>query len=71
MIILMTQEKKKKTEFGQETKFYKPGSTGSGRVTIPISLARSLGWEHKDSLFVKIKTISNEIGLFISKKEEE
>ena len=53
---------------GETTKFYKYPTESSGRVTIPISIAKVLNWEHKDELTMVTATLDNQIGLFIFKK---
>lgn len=54
---------------GNSTKYYHYEGTGSGRISIPIALARDLGLEHKDELIISIQTIEGKKGLFISRKE--
>jgi hypothetical protein len=58
---------------GDETKFYKYESSTSATVTIPLTIAKSLNWKHKDTINMVIKTIDiegkNQIGLFLFKKE--
>lgn len=56
---------------GETTKYYKFDKSGSGRITIPISMAKGLNWGHKDEINILIKTINGQIGLFLFKKEEE
>jgi len=53
---------------GQQTKYYKFESTGSGRLTVPISLAKALGWEHSDNIVIRIETIDQKTGLFFYKE---
>jgi len=55
---------------GEITKYYKYKTSGSGSITIPIALAKSLNWEHKDYINVIFKTINNHSGLFFFKKEK-
>ena len=56
---------------GSITKYYKFEKSGSGRVTIPISLAKSLKWKHGDDIVILIDTKDNQTGLFLFKKEEK
>jgi bifunctional DNA-binding transcriptional regulator/antitoxin component of YhaV-PrlF toxin-antitoxin module len=56
---------------GETTKYYKFEKTGSGRITIPISMAKGLNWGHKDEINILIKTINGQLGLFLWKREEE
>lgn len=56
---------------GETTKYYKFEKSGSGRLTVPISLAKSLNWEHQDEINILIKTIDGQIGLFLWKKEKK
>jgi len=55
---------------GETTKYYKFKNSGSGRLTIPISMAKGLNWEHKDEINVLIKTFDGQPGLFLFKKEK-
>ena len=56
---------------GNITKYYYYEKSGSGRVNIPIALARDLGLEHKDDIHIVIQTIDGHKGLFLFKKEEQ
>ncbi len=55
---------------GKTTKYYKFKSSGSGRLTIPISIAKSLNWEDGNEINIIIKEINGQIGLFLFKKEK-
>lgn len=54
---------------GKETTFYDYEKT-SGRINIPSSIAKSLGWKHKDKLFMTVEKINGHKGLFIFQKED-
>ncbi len=56
---------------GETTKYYKYESSGSGRVTIPLSLAKALNWEHDDELNVIVEVFNEQKGLFFFKKDKE
>ncbi|MBN1800695.1 MAG: hypothetical protein JW891_04270 [Candidatus Lokiarchaeota archaeon] len=53
---------------GETTKFYTYQNT-SGRVNIPLSVAKVLNWNHKDELGIVLKTIEGQTGLFLYKKD--
>lgn len=55
---------------GETTKYYEYEST-SGRINIPKSVAKMLNWEHLNDINIVIKTIDNQIGLFLFKKERK
>jgi len=55
---------------GQDTKYYYYENSGQSMIRIPISVARTLSWNHKDDINITIKTIDGKIGLFLSKKEK-
>ena len=55
---------------GETTKYYKFEKSGSGRVTIPIALAKALNWNHDDELIITIEIKNNQKGLFLFKREE-
>ena len=55
---------------GKTTKYYKFESSGSGRVNIPIALAKGLNWEHNNEINIVIHTIEGQTGLFLFKKKE-
>jgi len=54
---------------GEITKYYKYKTSGSRSITMPIALAKSLNWKHKDDINIIIKTIDGQLGLFLFKKE--
>ncbi|MFX0132069.1 MAG: hypothetical protein ACFFDN_00355 [Candidatus Hodarchaeota archaeon] len=54
---------------GKKTKYYFYEDRGSGSITIPISMAKGLNWNHKDEINILIKTIDGYTGLFLFKKE--
>ncbi len=56
---------------GKTSKYYHYEKTGSGRITIPISLAKGLGWKHKDDIEIVIKNLNGNLGLFLYKKEKK
>lgn len=56
---------------GNITKYYFYEKSGSGRVNIPIALARDLGFEHKDDINIVIQTIDGKKGLFLWKRENK
>lgn len=56
---------------GEITKYYKYETSGSGTVTIPLALAKSLNWDHKDEINIVIKEVNNQVGLFLFKKKKE
>ena len=56
---------------GEITKYYKYETSGSGTVTIPLALAKSLNWDHKDEIYIVIKEVNNQVGLFLFKKKKE
>ena len=56
---------------GETTKYYKFKKSGSGRVTIPIALAKALNWIHDDELNIIIEIKNGNKGLFLFKKEKE
>lgn len=55
---------------GETTKYYEYKAT-SGRINIPKSVAKMLNWEHKDEINIIVKTIDNQLGLFLFKKEKK
>ena len=52
---------------GNTTKYYHYEGSGSGRINIPIALARDLGFNHKDEICIVIKTLDDKKGLFLFK----
>lgn len=54
---------------GEITKYHRYEGS-SGKITIPLSLAKSLNWEHKDEINIVIKTLEGQTGLFLFKKGE-
>ena len=52
------------------TKYYKYETSGSGTVTIPITLAETLNWKHKDEINIELREVNGIIGLFLFKKEK-
>lgn len=55
---------------GNKAKYYHYNGSGSGRINIPIALARDLGFEHKDDLIISIKNMNGIKGLFLFKEGE-
>lgn len=55
---------------GETTKYYKFEKSGSGRLTVPISLAKALNWEHNDKIGIIIEIREDKKGLFLWKREE-
>ncbi|MHA1488541.1 MAG: hypothetical protein ACTSRI_02665 [Promethearchaeota archaeon] len=55
---------------GEITRYYKYEKSGSGRITIPIALAKALNWEHLNDINIIIKSIDGKTGLFLFKKED-
>jgi len=55
---------------GDTTKYYKFEKSGSGRVTIPVRVAKALNWEHDNKIGIIINTIDGQQGLFLWKREE-
>ena len=39
-------------------------------LTIPVSMARGLNWDHKDDIGIIVKTIDGQEGLFLWKREK-
>ena len=62
--------KKESKSKGTKTKFYQYESSTSSNVTIPKSIAGSLGWTHKDELRILVKEIDGNVGIFIYKENE-
>ena len=56
---------------GNITKYYYYEKSGSGRVNIPIALARGLNWEHKNDIGIIIDIKNGHKGLFLWKREEK
>ncbi len=56
---------------GNIAKYYYYKGSGSGRVNIPIAIARDLGFKHKEGLCVVTKTIDGQKGLFLWKREKK
>ena len=56
---------------GETTKYYKFEKSGSGRITIPISLAKALNWTHGDEINIIIEVLNGNKGLFLFKKEKD
>ena len=54
---------------GETTKYTRYEGT-SGKVVISKSIAKALGWEHKDEIKVVFKTVEGNEGLFLFKKKE-
>ena len=55
---------------GEETKYYEYKAT-SGRINIPKSVAKMLNWTHLNDINIVVKTIDDQIGLFLFKKKIE
>ena len=55
----------------QETKYYKFKSSGSGQVTIPITIARMMGWKHDDILKISFENINENKGIFLYKEDNK
>ena len=56
---------------GETTKYYKYEKSGSGRLTVPLSLAKALNWEHDDELNVIVEVFNGQKGLFFFKKDKK
>lgn len=56
---------------GNIGKYYYYEGSGSGRINIPIAIARDLGFNNKDDVFMVTKTIDGQKGLFLYKKESK
>lgn len=56
---------------GNIGKYYYYEGSGSGRLNIPIAIARDLGFNHKDDVFMFTKTIDGQKGLFLFKRKKE
>jgi len=56
---------------GETTKYYKFEKSGSGRLTIPISMAKGLNWEHGDNIGIIIDIKNGNKGLFFWKREKK
>lgn len=54
---------------GETTKYRYYEASSQSIVTIPVSIARSLGWENGDEIFIKMEVLGKEKGLFLFKKE--
>jgi len=55
---------------GERTKYYEYKAT-SGRINIPKSVAKTLNWTSLDEINIIVKTIDNQIGLFLFKKNKD
>lgn len=70
IIILMTIKITTNIKMSEQTtKYYKFDTSGSGRVTIPIAMAKGLGWKHGDELAISIEVMNGYKGLFLFKTE--
>lgn len=56
---------------GKTTKYYYYDSNKQSIVTIPISMAKGLNWEHQNEINVLFETKDGQKGLFLFKKEKE
>jgi len=56
---------------GVTTKYYFYKSRGSGSVTIPVKIAEALNWKHKQGISLTLKTVEEEIGIFLKAKTKE
>jgi len=56
---------------GNIAKFYFYEGSGSGRINIPIALARDLGFQNKDNLIISVQIIDGQKGVFIYKKSDK
>ena len=54
---------------GEVVKYHRYEGT-SGKITIPLAIAKGLNWKHKDEINIVIKTIDGETGLFLFKKKK-
>jgi len=54
---------------GETTKYRYYEASSQSIITIPVSIARSLGWENGDEIFIKMEVLGKEKGLFLFKKE--
>ena len=55
---------------GETVKYLYYESNKRSIITIPVVLARSLNWSHKDDINILFKEIDGQSGLFLFKKEE-
>lgn len=65
------ENKNKGLFIAQNLQFGNILTLSSGRINIPIALARDLGLEHKDNIIIVIKEIDGQKGLFLWKREEK
>ena len=56
---------------GDTTKYYKFEKSGSGRVTIPVRLAKALNWEHNDKIGILIKMFDGKECLLLWRREKK
>ena len=57
---------------GHITKYLYYEKTGKSVVTVPkvVLNAENLNWNHKDNIYLVVKTIDGQKGLFLFKKED-
>lgn len=56
---------------GKATKYYYYDSNKQSIVTIPISIAKSLNWEHLNEINIIIEVVNGQKGIFLFKKEKK
>lgn len=56
---------------GKTTKYYYYDSNKQSIVTVPVSLAKALSWNHLDEITIEIKSFEGKTGLFFYKKDHE
>ena len=62
-LFLFVNKKKKDT-----LKFYKYASQSASTVTVPLNLADTLGWRHKDQIRLVLKIVDGYMGLLFYKE---
>ena len=55
---------------GKTTKYYFYEKNKQSIVTIPVSIAKGLNWEHLDKIEVIIEVMNGNKGIFLFKKED-
>ena len=55
---------------GKITKYYFYESNKQSMVLIPVSIAKSLNWNHKDEINVLFEVKDGKKGIFLYKKEQ-
>jgi len=54
---------------GQTSKYYYHKDSKQSRLSIPVSIARSLDWKKGDEINIKFEVINGKKGLFLYKEE--